>query len=126
MEKELTNKLKQTVPYFQNMSTIENVSLGGNHLTNLRYRSPFVEDQNNGLPFLPSDHVSCKQGTGLVHIAPALGHDDFKIGLKHGLENKCVIDAQGKYTDDDPSLGRLQLADHNVLSQSTTENIKVT
>lgn len=125
VEKELLLKLKQTLPVFENSLIVEQASFGASHLASLRYTSPFMGDSSKSQPFLPSDHVSSKQGTGLVHIAPALGHDDFKIGLKHGLENRCVIDMQGKYTDDDVTLTRLELTKLKVLDDSTTNKIKV-
>lgn len=37
------------------------------------------------LPFLPSAHVQEGKGTGLVHTAPAHGHEDFQIALEHHL-----------------------------------------
>lgn len=37
-------------------------------------------------PVLPADHVTSEKGTGLVHTAPAHGHEDFKVAKKHGLE----------------------------------------
>lgn len=124
VEKELLPKLMQIIPSFQDSSVIEGAYLRANHLNGLKYRSPFV-DSSLEFPLLPSDHVSSKQGTGLVHIAPALGHDDFKIGLKYGLENRCVIDSQGKYTDDEPVMSALGLTSLKVLDQTTTNRIKV-
>lgn len=35
--------------------------------------------------FLAGDHVTTDKGTGLVHTAPAYGHEDFLIALKHKL-----------------------------------------
>ena len=125
LEKELLSKLQQTLACFQNSSKID-ASFGAAQLAGLRYTSPFgATTSSDTQPFLPSDHVSSKQGTGLVHLAPALGHDDFKIGLKYSIENRCVIDAQGKYTDDDPALVRLGLTSLKVLDDSTTNKIKV-
>jgi len=32
------------------------------------------------------DHVTMEKGSGLVHIAPAHGHDDYVLGLRHNLK----------------------------------------
>ena len=46
------------------------------------------------VPVLPADFVSSSTGTGLVHIAPAHGHDDFELGRLHGLElTNCVTES---------------------------------
>ena len=126
IEKELLPKLKESLPCFQSGSIVENATIDSSHLLGAKYTSRFIDATNHShQPFLPSDHVSAKQGTGLVHIAPALGHDDFKLGLKHGLENRCVIDAQGRYTNDDPILNHFNLTNLKVLDESTTNRIKV-
>ena len=49
------------------------------------------------LPFLPADHVSSEEGTGLVHTAPAHGFEDYGIGLKHNLDMKCLVNSEGQY-----------------------------
>ncbi|MBX7147797.1 isoleucine--tRNA ligase [bacterium] len=41
-------------------------------------------------------HVTTEAGTGVVHIAPGHGQEDYVIGQKFGLETLCPIDAQGK------------------------------
>ena len=38
------------------------------------------------VPLLPGDFVTTEQGTGLVHIAPSHGEDDFELGARHGLD----------------------------------------
>ncbi len=49
-------------------------------------------------PVLPGDFVTDDAGTGIVHIAPGHGEDDFKLGRAHGLPvPECVGDA-GTYT----------------------------
>ncbi len=57
-------------------------------------------------PFLPrtsrlvaGHHVSVETGTGLVHIAPGHGLDDYKVGLKEKLETVMPVDARGRFTE---------------------------
>ena len=50
--------------------------------------------------FLPGDFVTTESGTGLVHMAPDHGEDDFDLCKAHGIEPKFVVDAGGVYKDD--------------------------
>ncbi len=57
-------------------------------------------------PFLPGDFVTTDTGTGLVHMAPDHGEDDFELCVKselgraHGLNPKFAVEADGKYRED--------------------------
>ena len=46
-----------------------------------------------------ADFVSHESGTGIVHIAPAYGEDDFELGKVNGIAPFHVIDDNGYYTD---------------------------
>lgn len=48
------------------------------------------------------DHVSADAGTGAVHTAPGHGADDYKVGLRYGLEVYSPVDSRGAYTDEVP------------------------
>ncbi|MBN1308198.1 MAG: isoleucine--tRNA ligase [Chitinispirillaceae bacterium] len=47
-----------------------------------------------------ADFVSTEDGTGVVHIAPAFGEDDFQVGARLGLPIVCPVDDEGKFTDE--------------------------
>ncbi|TVQ33943.1 MAG: isoleucine--tRNA ligase [Geminicoccaceae bacterium] len=51
-----------------------------------------------GVPMLEGHFVTTEQGTGLVHIAPSHGADDFELGAKHGLEVPDTVAEDGRYT----------------------------
>ncbi len=51
-------------------------------------------------PFLPGDFVTTEQGTGLVHMAPDHGEDDFALCKMHGINPVFAVTADGKYRDD--------------------------
>jgi isoleucyl-tRNA synthetase len=51
-------------------------------------------------PFLPGDFVTTDQGTGLVHMAPDHGEDDFELCKRHGLEPVFAVEGDGKYRAD--------------------------
>ncbi len=56
-------------------------------------------------PFLPGDFVTTDSGTGLVHMSPDHGEDDFLLCREHGLEPQFAVMGDGRYRDDWPWLG---------------------
>jgi len=44
-----------------------------------------------------ADYVSAEDGTGLVHIAPGHGAEDYQVGLKYGLAIVMPVDSRGKF-----------------------------
>jgi isoleucyl-tRNA synthetase len=64
------------------------VELGG-----LRARSPYTQEV---VPVVPADYVT-SSGTGLVHLAPAFGMDDFRVGEAHGLAVEQYVDERGRF-----------------------------
>jgi isoleucyl-tRNA synthetase len=51
-------------------------------------------------PFLAGDFVTTDQGTGLVHIAPDHGEDDFELCRQFGIDPVFAVDAAGFYKPD--------------------------
>ncbi|WP_374530824.1 isoleucine--tRNA ligase [Novosphingobium sp.] len=51
-------------------------------------------------PFLPGDFVTTESGTGLVHMAPDHGEDDFDLCKAHGIEPVFAVEGDGKYRAD--------------------------
>ncbi|MDR6510604.1 isoleucyl-tRNA synthetase [Novosphingobium capsulatum] len=51
-------------------------------------------------PLLAGDFVTTESGTGLVHMAPDHGEDDFELCKAHGIEPKFAVTADGKYRED--------------------------
>jgi len=56
-------------------------------------------------PFLPGDFVTTDSGTGLVHMSPDHGEDDFLLCRKHDIEPVFAVMADGRYRDDWEWLG---------------------
>ena len=50
------------------------------------------------VPLLAADFVTTETGTGLVHIAPGHGEDDYYLGRAHNISIPETVDAEGKYT----------------------------
>lgn len=55
----------------------------GQYLNGLKYKS--IRSGESDKQFLAGDHVTTDKGTGLIHTAPAYGHEDFLIALKHNI-----------------------------------------
>ena len=56
-------------------------------------------------PLLPGDFVTTDSGTGLVHMAPDHGEDDFDLCKAHGIEPVFAVRGDGRYRDDWAWLG---------------------
>ena len=56
-------------------------------------------------PFLPGDFVTTESGTGLVHMAPDHGEDDFELCMANGIAPQFAVMNDGRYRDDWAWLG---------------------
>lgn len=62
--------------------------------------------QNKKAHFVTSDtYVTMSDGTGIVHIAPAFGEDDARIGRTHDLPFIQFVDGKGNMTEETPYAG---------------------
>lgn len=67
----------------------------GEELEGAKYAQPLSGEP---CPVVIGHHVTTDGGTGIVHIAPGHGEDDFMIGKKYGLEVFSAVDGEGKMT----------------------------
>ena len=67
--------------------------------------SPLAEFFLRPRPFLPGDFVTTDAGTGLVHMAPDHGEDDFALCKAYGIDPVFAVDAAGMYREDWAWLG---------------------
>ncbi len=51
-------------------------------------------------PFLPGEFVTTDTGTGLVHMSPDHGEDDFDLCKANGIDPVFAVEGDGKYRDD--------------------------
>ncbi|HWL22489.1 MAG TPA: isoleucine--tRNA ligase, partial [Ureibacillus sp.] len=61
-----------------------------------------------------ADYVTEDSGTGIVHIAPAYGEEDYKTVQRNGLSFVNVVDHQGRYTKDVSELAERFVKDCDV------------
>ena len=74
----------------------------GEELVGWRYRGPFDELGPGGEVdhrVIPWDDVSLEEGTGIVHIAPGAGQEDFELGRIHELPVLMPVDEAGHFYD---------------------------
>jgi isoleucyl-tRNA synthetase len=80
-------------------------SFDGQTLVGTRYRPPYpnVEGAHT---VVAGDFVSTDEGTGIVHLAPAFGQEDFAVGRAQGWPLWKPVGDDGRFTDDGPEAVR--------------------
>ncbi|WP_027003826.1 isoleucine--tRNA ligase [Hugenholtzia roseola] len=73
----------------------------GSHLLGLKYEQllPYVqplENAQNAFQVIAGDFVSTEDGTGIVHIAPTFGADDFRVARENDVPPLLVLDENGQ------------------------------
>ena len=75
----------------------------GSALVGLRYEGPFdTLPPGAGVEHrvIPWDEVSVEEGTGIVHIAPGCGAEDFELSRVHDLPILTPVDESGRFYDE--------------------------
>ncbi len=67
----------------------------GKALEGMKADHPFIARKSQAVL---GDFVSLDDGTGVVHIAPGHGEDDYETGLKYGLDVYAPVDDRGRFT----------------------------
>jgi isoleucyl-tRNA synthetase len=112
----------------------------GTDLADLRYEQlmPYQQPTDgDAFKILLADFVTTEDGTGIVHLAPSFGSDDFMAAKKNGIGSLTLVDKQGKfidnmgefsgayvknYTDEDESAPGYQTTDVKIAIKLKTEN----
>lgn len=71
----------------------------GSELVGLEYEPLFGDRGENAHKVWAADYVSAEDGTGIVHLAPAYGEEDFVLALANGIPVVHVIDENGLYKE---------------------------
>ncbi len=74
----------------------------GSDLAGTRYHQllPYAQPEDgDAFRVLIGDFVSTEDGTGIVHIAPSFGADDFKTARENGIGALTLVDKKGKFLD---------------------------
>ena len=96
---ELASSSAKGAPSFADVAASR--TFPGAELVGLRYERPLefvaLPDDAESRVVVPGDFVTADDGTGLVHMAPAFGADDFAAGQRHGLALVRPVAADGTF-----------------------------
>ena len=76
----------------------------------LKFKHPFYERESIAVL---GDFVTLDTGTGIVHIAPGHGQEDYEIGIKYNLDIYAPVDARGRFTKEVQFFGGMFVYDGN-------------
>jgi isoleucyl-tRNA synthetase len=89
----------------------------GRDLAGLRYKPLFdyFKDAKGAFKVLAADFVADDDGTGIVHLAPGFGEDDFAAcrAIDPNFPIICPVDGAGRFTDEVPDLAGKMVLDTN-------------
>ena len=96
----------------------------GRTLEHVILQHPFYPKK---VPIILGEHVTLDTGTGLVHTAPAHGHDDYLVGLRYHLPVESPVNGQGKFISTAPLLAgvSLQEATPVIIAQLTEKKLLI-
>jgi len=85
----------------------------GKFLEGIEYEQlmPYLKVDKKGFYVVPGDFVSTEDGSGIVHIAPAFGADDYELSKKYNLPFLQPVARNGKFTDEVPNYSGLFVKD---------------
>ena len=69
----------------------------GDQFGDITYICPVLHENTGRIIW--GEHVTLDAGTGAVHTAPGHGVDDYKVGMKFGVDTIMPIDDDGRITD---------------------------
>lgn len=81
-------------------------TLKGSLLEGIRAKHPFIDRISK---VVTAEFVETGEGTGVVHIAPGHGVEDYEVGLKYGFEIYAPVDDKGKFTSDVPHFANINV-----------------
>mgnify|MGYP000574123260 FL=1 len=93
LERVMQNEKKQPLEY----AALKIVK--GSELVGKRYEPLFENRGPAAHRVLAADFVTNTDGTGLVHLAPAYGEDDYDLCRKEGISTVSIVDGDGNYTE---------------------------
>lgn len=110
----------------------------GKELKGRRYRPlfPYFADReiDGAFRIIESEHVTTEEGTGIVHMAPAYGEEDFYACQQAGVPLVDPVNEEGRFTsevtdfsglhvkDADPKIIKMLKAKHLLVNQSTIDH----
>ena len=85
-------------------------SFKGDLMERVKFQHPLYGRDSPGVL---ADYVTLEQGTGIVHTAPGHGADDYRTGLRYGLDVYAPIGEDGRFLPDVGLVGGLSVFEAN-------------
>lgn len=94
-------------------TTIQEISYS--ELLDKHYKPLFnyFESNPNSFRVLGADFVVEGEGTGVVHVAPGFGEEDFELCKQHDIPIVCPVDNSGEFTNEVSDFQGMQVFDAN-------------
>lgn len=89
----LAEKMKEEIP-FSDVELLK--SFKGRDVEGVKVRHPY---QDRLVPVCVDAYVTDDSGTGIVHLGPGHGADDYRVGKKYNLPIICTVDSKGYMID---------------------------
>lgn len=95
--KTLHDRMKEDMPIIADGEIEDECS--GADIVGARYKPIFniFPNAENAYRVYAADFVTTEDGTGIVHMAPMYGEDDFAVGKEHDLPFAHTVDPEGKF-----------------------------
>jgi isoleucyl-tRNA synthetase len=90
----------------------------GTVFEHLVFEHPFYDQPSVGVL---ADYVTLDQGTGVVHTAPGHGADDYRTGVRYGLEIYAPIGRDGRFLADVGLVAGLKVFEANPVVEAELE-----
>ncbi len=87
---------QKQIPY-QILGKVKGADLAG-----LRYEQllPYAQPEDgDAFRVITGDFVTTEDGTGIVHIAPSFGADDFRVAKQNGIGSLTLVDRRGRFVE---------------------------
>ena len=102
-EKNVELKLEDYQPGQKNIPFKIIGEFSGSELEGIRYEQllPYAQPEDgDAFRTVLGDFVTTEDGTGIVHIAPSFGADDFRVARQNGIGSLTLVDKQGRFTSE--------------------------
>jgi len=96
----------------------------GNELVNARYEQLipyFHPTDGDAFKVITANFVTIESGTGIVHLAPSFGNDDFIASKQNGIGSLTLVDKQGKFVKGMGEFSGLYVKNYNNEDESASD-----
>ncbi len=86
------------------------IKLDKSQIEKLKVFHPFIQRESK---VIFGGFVTLEQGSGIVHIAPGHGQEDYVAGLEYGIDTLSPVDDEGKFTEEFEMMKGVNVFDSN-------------